>query len=371
MIPKHYVINKGNVFLSRLQTFTISGNLLMIYFNFKKNTYSASELMKYYEKCYYDDIYIFYNNLYKKGYNFKKIIYKFRRYLESYGHGEIDILKCSESKVKLKVKSIFLTKKQNLIFNENNFKFGEIYEVFFINLFKNLIEVHTKKKCEVVTDLNSDNYEFEILITDEDFEYVTDKEYEISKYNFFTREVSNIINKCQINYNLGQLSFAKVKIVLFPYFTFLNCLEKHYCEKHNNYFLRLGYLNGINRTKIKQKLVGKTGLSVFLKVMNLYEISGFGKFNYDIKDVKKASLKFDFLKKAEKYYDKKLINLFFRFICEHYRGTYNESFGINSKIKYGDGYNFEIIEIDEKEIFSKEDKFILENISYEKSLVQR
>lgn len=356
-------INNGNMFTDNHQIVVNSINHFCFLLNgfFDGKSYDESkEILK---KCFFDDIGILVNIIKKKpSLFFEKKIEYFLSLINQSGFGEFSLNYYNKNKIILESKNAILHKTYNEIFKIDK---NQIVNALVVSLFELFFELHLQKKVNSKINLKADKIYFTFEILNEEKKCDIEFKYDILDTDNINNKVRNILLKEGFRYEDGKLLAYNLKIVFIPIKFLFNLID----EFSNNmnvikFYNKIGYMSGRCFVNTLQNLGSKAGEETFNGVIDIFDTTGFGRFNLINNSKTQIELSNYFLNYIENNFDEKIVMLYYKFISEFYRGIYEGSFDISTKTIVKKNYSFELFKTSKKYELTKFDKFMYKWLLY-------
>lgn len=362
----NFKINRGIVLNNEFLVFNFFVSHYIFFLNYFFKNYPRETILKIYEISCLSDVFILCESSKKKSKNFNEILLNFIEDLNHLGFSELEIFFISDKKFKIVSKKPHLSKSYKQIFGNDE---DQHLELIYLVVLKNFFKCYFNKRVKANSIVSPNLIEFDFCVLDEDFNYEFDGNYPEFETGNISKKLFNILLNDKVNYNEGNLLFCGMRFVNLPYYTLFNILNfSNYDKKFCDFFINFGYLTGISFVNIYLNYDNEIGDEIYEAILNTFDISGFGRIELIGGCKKHIKLENSFLKNIKKYYSEEVIDLFFRFVANCYRGIYDKSYNVSSEIKYLENFSFELVEIPYVEL-CEEDELIVNGLSYKSLLL--
>jgi hypothetical protein len=334
MFVKDLKFGNGIAFFRETQIYLFPANYVMACFKLGCDNFEPGVWKRHLREFTFDDSYILYNKF--KDLPRRQIFNCFLDYIKYFGFGEVNLSYCNDKKI---------------LFTLVNDSYGGYYQKLYDEVPKVLPEeiiagflenyfslVYGKTLiCNIVKV--SRGYNFELEITGEDFNLVSNKFYPEFETGMVSLPLKKLLLHKAITFEKGFFLVSENKGFMIPYFFLLNfmtCLNLLNLSKSLD---KIIYLQGKAAVDLHNFYGVNLGDDSFNSVFGLQDISGLG-----LCEVSENKLNYKLLNNCD-FYSKFYSNLFIfnLHIMNLLKGIYDSSYLTRTKFEYVDNNLFKLI----------------------------
>ncbi|NQZ85497.1 MAG: hypothetical protein HRU03_07295 [Nanoarchaeales archaeon] len=316
MIGDRIKLSNGKFFFDDSQIYTAPMNSILLFHDYLFKIVGSETYEHLVTKAFYPDTKITYDKLREQTKDPKILIQKFLDKINYFGYGEFYLLNLNENKIIISHKIYYLNHIFKKVFNSN----CDVSPIVSVTSYlKNFISLVYGYEFDLNTIEKGPGLTFVLKKTNKKFNLDEFSNYKYPKYEKgnISPGAKHLILNGSFKVENGQFKISGVNTCILPYF-FLFEFYKFFLEneKVRELISSIGYAQGKVLIDMCMLFGIKKGKDTFITTMNMTDLWGFGRFNFNINDLTNIKYEESNFEYYNQFYSKEVIDVFLNNILE-------------------------------------------------------